>query len=423
MIFDTIIIGGGLSGLSCGIRLQKAGKKCVIISSGQSALHFSSGSFDLLNVLPNGENVVDPVEALSSLATLNPTHPYVKIGKPNFIRLAEQSQQLLAEASIAADGSYMRNHYRLTPFAITKPTWLTMADYVSSEQPDEFPWKKVCLIHFTGYLDFHPDFFQGKFQSLGMGVNTVELDLAKVSTRKNTLLEMRSTNIARLFDNEEALDNFVRILTHEAGDADVVLLPACLGLERTNVVNVLSRKLGIEVKLLATFPPTVSGIRAQYLLKQRFLQLGGTYMLGDTVNQVDFEGDRVSKIFTVNHGNIPLRGEEYVLCSGSFFSEGLVALPNDVIDPICGLDVDYISDRKDWFASDVFDCQQYESFGIRTDAKFHGVKEGRAISNLHVCGASLSGFNALKEGCGGGVSLLTALYVAEDILGQKVNKE
>ena len=198
-------------------------------------------------------------------------------------------------------GPTMRNHYRLTPFAITKPTWLTMADYVSSEQPDEFPWKKVCLIHFTGYLDFHPDFFQGKFQSLGMGVNTVELDLAKVSTRKNTLLEMRSTNIARLFDNEEALDNFVRILTHEAGDADVVLLPACLGLERTNVVNVLSRKLGIEVKLLATFPPTVSGIRAQYLLKQRFLQLGGTYMLGDTVNQVDFEGDRVSKIFTVNH--------------------------------------------------------------------------------------------------------------------------
>ena len=70
-----------------------------------------------------------------------------------------------------------------------------------------------------------------------------------------------------------------------------------------------------------------------------------------------------------------------MLCSGSFFSEGLVALPNDVIDPICGLDVDYISDRKDWFASDVFDCQQYESFGIRTDAKFHESTRGHLWVN------------------------------------------
>ena len=46
MKFDTIIIGGGLSGLVTGITLSKKGQKCLIISSGQSALHFFSGSFE-----------------------------------------------------------------------------------------------------------------------------------------------------------------------------------------------------------------------------------------------------------------------------------------------------------------------------------------------------------------------------------------
>ena len=38
---------------------------------------------------------------------------------------------------------------------------------------------------------------------------------------------------------------------------------------------------------------------------------------------------------------------------------------------------------------------------------------------VYVAGAVLDGFNALKEGCGAGVSILTALYVAECILSKK----
>jgi glycerol-3-phosphate dehydrogenase subunit B len=54
-------------------------------------------------------------------------------------------------------------------------------------------------------------------------------------------------------------------------------------------------------------------------------------------------------------------------------------------------------------------------FGVATDDSFRAMKDGKTIENIYVAGSVLSGFNAIKDGCGAGVSLITALNVADQI--------
>ena len=109
------------------------------------------------------------------------------------------------------------------------------------------------------------------------------------------------------------------------------------------------------------------------------------------------------------------------MCSSdlSFFSKGLWATPNAVIEPLFGLDVDYIEGRENWYDKDFFKEQAYLGFGIKTDASFHPYKNGERIKNLYAIGAVLSGYSPIKSGCGAGVAIMTALFAADSIIANK----
>ena len=94
----------------------------------------------------------------------------------------------------------------------------------------------------------------------------------------------------------------------------------------------------------------------------------------------------------------------------------MIASTEKIYEPIFDLDVTFAPNRTQWYNSDVFDAQPYQSFGIKTDSTFRCTREGKIFENLYAAGAILEGFNPLKEGCGAGVSILSAMYIAEQIL-------
>ena len=325
MKFDSVIIGGGLAGLVCGIRLSKAGRRCAIISSGQSALHFSSGSFDLLGALPDGTPVTAPAESVAETIRQAPEHPYARIGAERFGALAAEAAALLAEAGVAVEGDAARNHYRLTPMGGLKPAWLTLAGYVRSEASDALPWRKAVLFNAEGFLDFYTQFLAEGFRRMGTECAVRTFNMPALETIRNNPSEMRSANIARIFDRQENLDELARILRREAGDAEAVLLPAVLGIDRRDAAAQLERQAGRPVAMVATLPPSVPGLQAQLQLRRYFQQSGGVYMLGDTAVRYEAEGGRITALYTADHGDIAFEADSYVLATGSYFSQGLVA--------------------------------------------------------------------------------------------------
>ena len=409
MKFDTIIIGGGLSGLISGIYLSQRGQRCVIISSGQSALHFSSGSFDLLNNLHDGTSVQKPLDAISELVKQAPTHPYAKLGETKFKELAQQAEEFFKNAGISTQGDHEENHYRVTPMGTLKPTWLTLKNLLISENEKCLPIQHPGIFNITGFLDFYTRFIADECSIHSINFPALE------NLRKNPT-EMRSVNIARVFDKQENIEELARILKAESGDCDSIILPAITGLNREDVVDYLRKEINKPIYLLPTLPPSVPGIHTQQKLRSVFQQNGGVFMLGDNVLRADIKGNRISQIYSFNHGDIPFVGQNFILATGSYFSQGLIASTEKIYEPIFDLDVTFTPNRTQWYNSDVFDTQPYQSFGIKTDSTFRCTREGKLFENLYAAGAILEGFNPLKEGCGAGVSILSAMYIAEQIL-------
>lgn len=406
MRYDTVIIGGGLSGLMSGIALARAGQQVAIISAGQSALHFSSGSFELYG------GTESPLEGI---ATLPEEHPYRKLGLERVARYAEQTKELLSEAGIQTKGSAERNHYRLTPIGMVKPAWLSLADYTPFQESDSLPWKRVLIANLEGYLDFFPSFVAAGLMRLGTTSRVETISLPQLEHLRKSTTEMRATNIARVLEGE-VLQALAQALNDRLGDAEAVLMPAVVGLKSDKLMLELRQLVSVPICFLPTMPASVPGVRTQLALCNYFQQLGGTYLLGDNVTEGRLEGDRLVSVKTHNHEEVEFKADHFILATGSFFSHGLIAETNRITEPIFGLDVEADEQRTQWYAKDLYARQPYMSYGVRSDERFRPMIQGRPIENLYATGSILAGQRALEEGTGGGVATTTALYVADLIL-------
>ena len=415
MRMDTVIIGGGLSGLTCGIALAKRGKRVAIVASGQSTLMFNGGSMELLGSI-DGKTVTAPIEAI---ATLPNDHPYSKIGADRIASLADRAKQLLLDTGINMEGNAAANHWRITPMGVAKPAWLTLNDHLRIDDLSQLPAKRLALMCIRGYFDQPNAMLAQGLRDLGFEVDLIEFTTDDITALRRSPSEMRATSLAKHLVSNNALQRLADQINTLATEADIVLLPSVLGQNDDFEVQTLSSMVKKPLRLIATLPPAVTGMRMITQLRHYFRMLGGNYLMGDSAVSGTFDGDRLTAISTAKLADMPLRADQFVLASGSFISRGLVADFERVYEPVLGVDVDADSDPDRWTTFGVLQPQAYSRFGVATDDQLRCLKQGKTITNLHAIGSILSGHDAIKMGDGTGVSMLSALAVVDHIMENK----
>ena len=411
MKFNTIIIGGGLSGLTAGLALQKAGQRVAIVSKGQSTLHFNSGSFSLLGYDADGAPVQHPLDAI---ATLPATHPYSKCA--NVEALAQEAQALLEESGISLTGDATANHYRITPMGVMKPAWLTLSHHATSEQATALPWKKIALLNAIGFLDFPTKFIAAGLRKAGAEVDVKAFTLPELEKQRQSPSEMRATNIAKVLSTAGVVARMAQAINAQIqGESyDAVLLPAVL--QNPDLVAQLKAQVNAPVHFIATLPPSVAGVSVQTLLRQRFIAAGGVHLTGDKATSGIIESGTLKSITTENLVDTRLEADHFILATGSFMSGGLDSNYESVSETVFGLDVDALQAPAERVKFNIFEAQPYMEFGVSTTEQLQVKKGGQVITNCYAVGSVLSGANRVKQASGTGISMLTALQVVKHIL-------
>lgn len=411
MKFDTIIIGAGLSGITCGIKLAKTGKRVAIVAGGQNTLHFFGGSMELLGNT-GGQDVLQPIDAI---AQLNDSHPYKKLGADTVQALAIEAKALLEDVGIKMQGDVTQNHYRITPIGMLKPAWLTLDGFATADKDGKLPWQHVTLINLQGFIDYPIDFVADGLRQTGVDVAiaTVKLDALKRARRSSS--EMRASSVAKVLAVPAVITQLADAINAVANNAEAVLMPAVAGLDDDDTCDLLTAQVNKPLRWLATLPPSVTGVRINSMLRHYYQMLGGRLLVGDTANRVEIDGNNLKTVYTTKLQNLPLRADHFVLATGSFLSRGLEANFERIFEPLLDLDVDAPKHRQDWSQYGLMGDQPFMSCGVTTDNNLHPLKNGIPMTNVFAIGQVLAGHNPVAMGDGTGVSLITALAVANQI--------
>jgi glycerol-3-phosphate dehydrogenase subunit B len=408
----ALVIGAGLSGLACALRLADAGVPVTVIAAGAGSLHLGGATIDVLGYGP--DRVARPLEALRSLGK---DHPYTLLGPAKVEAAATWLSGRLP--ALGLRGSAAENMLLATAVGAARPTAVAPAAIAAGDLRRGGP---VAFASVRALKDFIPALVAAnvaRADGLSVEARACEADVAVEGEA-----DVSPLGLARAPERPETRAQVTRALRERIGavDGGRIGLPAVLGVDRhAEVAAAVADELGGEVFEVPTPPPSVPGIRLYRALTAELRTLQARLIVGSTAVAGVPDGDRLTGIeVRVSGRTRTFPADAVVLATGGLSTGGIELGSDGLREPVLGLHVagDPGGER---YGDGAFRENPVDRAGLRVDSAMRPLGADGAVAhrNLYAAGALLRGAVPWRELSGNGLALATGLAAADAIIAER----
>ena len=416
--YDICIIGTGLAGLAAAVFAASRGLSCVQVGQ-PGEINFSSGLLDLLGVHPVGEKNVlnDPWAGVDALVRDMPEHPYARLPKEDIRAAFSELLSFLKETGLTYHRRMHHNSAVLTSLGTTKLTYCvphTMWNGVAALEK-----KPSCLIlDIRGLKGFSARQIVATLQNEWPDLLTGRISFPDM----DHLNEVYTEHMANTLILPENREKFARAVRPHIKGAQIVGMPAILGLYRTHeVVSDLEKLIGVPVFEIPTIPPSVPGLRLKEAFERGLRAKGVRYFSQNRVLAVRAGRDRYFELDigrTTTADTVLSRG--IILASGRFIGGGLYADRKRIRETIFDLPVHQPGNRAAWHSRNMLDSRGHpvNRAGLEIDDSFRPLNSSHqpAFRTLFAAGSILAHNDWKRLKCGAGLAIASAFGAVKSFI-------
>jgi glycerol-3-phosphate dehydrogenase subunit B len=236
------------------------------------------------------------------------------------------------------------------------------------------------------------------------------------------LNEVYMEHMANALILKENREKFAREVLPHIKDAQIVGMPAILGLYRTHeVVSDLEELIGVPIFEIPTIPPSVPGLRLKEAFERGLRAKGVQYFSQNRVLSVRGNGDRDFELDIgrkMTEDTVQARG--LILASGRFIGGGLYADRQRIQETIFDLPVHQPGSRAEWHRREMLDSRGHpvNRAGLEIDDAFRPLNSSRrpAFRTLFAAGSILAHNDWKRMKCGAGLAIASAFGAVKSYL-------
>jgi glycerol-3-phosphate dehydrogenase subunit B len=408
----VLVVGAGLSGLACALRLADGRAPVTVIAAGAGSLQLGGATIDVLGYGP--ELVPRPLDALDGLPA---GHPYALLGRDRVAAAIRWLGERLPGLGLRGDGD--ANLLLATALGAVRPTAAAPAAVAAG---DLRAGGAVVFAGVRPLRDFFPALVAANVAASARVRVEARAAEADVDVRGDA--DASPVALARALELPEERARVTAALRAAIGHPGGarIGLPAALGIDRhAEVAAAVSEALGAEVFEVPTAPPSVPGIRLYRALTSELRRLGARLIVGPAVVGGARAGDRLAALEVQVSGRVRAFPADAVVLATGGLAFGGIELGRDALrEPVLGLPVagDPGGER---YGPDAFDEHPADRAGIRVDARMRALRPDGSVvhPNVHAVGALVCGAVPWRELSGNGLALVTGLAAADAILEER----